>query len=95
MADAFAPLTTWSIYVLTSHPGFERHFRRRADRRRKMYAGRLECHYFQYYGPRPPGEEPPDGEATSLSDPSSTEAATVSENAPRVVDSNPSGEAAT
>ena len=58
MADAFAPFTTWSVYVLTSHPGFERFFRRQADRRRKMYAGRIECHYFQYYGPRPPGEPP-------------------------------------
>lgn len=58
MADAFDPLKTWSIYVLTSHPGFERFFRRRADRRRKLYNGRIECHYFQYYGPRPPGEVP-------------------------------------
>lgn len=56
MADAFEPLKTWSIYVLTSHPGFERFFRRKADRRRKLYNGRLECHYFQYIGPRPPGE---------------------------------------
>ena len=73
MADAFEPLTTWSVYVLTSHPGFERHFRRKADRRRKMYAGRIECHYFQYYGPRPPGElplddEPPQTETAPTSD---------------------------
>ena len=54
MADAFAPLSTWSIYVLTSHPGFERHFRRRADRRRKLYNGRIECTYFQFFGPPPP-----------------------------------------
>jgi putative N6-adenine-specific DNA methylase len=58
MADAFEPLKTWSIYVLTSHPGFERFFRRRADRRRKLYNGRIECHYFQYIGPRPPGDRP-------------------------------------
>ena len=56
MADAFEPLSTWSIYVLTSHPGFERFFRRRAQRRRKLYNGRIECHYFQYIGPRPPWE---------------------------------------
>jgi putative N6-adenine-specific DNA methylase len=55
MADAFAPLSTWSIYVLTSHPGFERHFRRRADRRRKLYNGRIECTYYQFFGPPPPG----------------------------------------
>ena len=58
MSDAFAPLATWSFYVLTSHPGFERLFKRRADRRRKLYNGRLECHYFQYLGPRPPWEMP-------------------------------------
>lgn len=90
MADAFAPLTTWSIYVLTSHPGFERFFRRKADRRRKLYAGRLECHYFQYYGPRPPGEQRPDAEfdqpemkdaaeAASHSDQSSTDQLSESE----------------
>lgn len=67
MADAFEPLSTWSLYVLTSHPGFERHFRRKATRRRKLYNGRLECHYFQYIGPRPPGDlsEDPDGGVTA------------------------------
>lgn len=54
MADAFAPFDTWSIYVLTSHPGFEHFFRRRADRRRKLYNGRIECTYYQFFGPRPP-----------------------------------------
>lgn len=56
MADAFAAFDTWSIYVLTSHPGFERLFRRQADRRRKLYNGRIECTYYQFHGPRPPGE---------------------------------------
>jgi len=59
MADAFAPLKTWSLYVLTSHPGFERCFRCQADRRRKLYNGRIECTYHQYLGPRPPGEAQP------------------------------------
>jgi putative N6-adenine-specific DNA methylase len=56
MADAFAAFDTWSIYVLTSHPGFERFFRRRADRKRKLYNGRIECTYYQFFGPPPPGE---------------------------------------
>lgn len=69
MADAFEPLNHWSIYVLTSHPGFERHFRRRATRRRKLYNGRLECQYYQFLGPRPPWEKPdPSPEATTASD---------------------------
>ncbi|OYW17428.1 MAG: hypothetical protein B7Z55_12540 [Planctomycetales bacterium 12-60-4] len=62
MADAFAPLSTWSTYVMTSHPGFEHFFRRRADRRRKLYNGRIECTYYQFLGPRPPGT-PPESES--------------------------------
>ncbi len=54
MARVFAPLETWGIYVLTSNRWFEKHFGRRAPRRRKLYNGRLECQYYQYPGPRPP-----------------------------------------
>lgn len=57
MGRAFKPLDTWSIYVLTSHPGFEQLFGRKADKRRKLYNGRIECQYYQYYGPRPPKQK--------------------------------------
>lgn len=53
-----APLTTWSIYVITSNRWFEKHFGRRAPRRRKLYNGRLECQFYQYPGPAPPREQP-------------------------------------
>lgn len=56
MGRVFEPLSTWSLYVLTSNPWFEKHFGRRARRRRKLYNGRLECQYYQYPGPPPPGE---------------------------------------
>lgn len=59
MGEAFAALDTWSIYVLTSYRAFEKHFGRRADRRRKLYNGRLECQYYQYQGPPPPRNEEP------------------------------------
>jgi len=95
MADAFAPLTTWSIYVLTSHPGFERFFRRKADRRRKMYAGRIECHYFQYYGPRPPGEVPEHAELTASNEPPQTETASDPEAAQSPNESDSAGESVT
>jgi putative N6-adenine-specific DNA methylase len=76
MADAFEPLETWSFYVLTSHPAFERHFGRRASRRRKLYNGRIKCDYYQYHGPRPPWEKsrdlPSDAE---ISDPLITDPA--------------------
>jgi putative N6-adenine-specific DNA methylase len=54
MGVTFKPLDTWSLYVLTSYRNFERLFGRRADRRRKLYNGRIECQYYQFYGPRPP-----------------------------------------
>lgn len=52
---------TWSHYVITSHPTFETIVGRPADRRRKLYNGRIECTYYQFHGPRPPkaGEEAP------------------------------------
>jgi putative N6-adenine-specific DNA methylase len=57
MGQVFQPLDTWSFYVLTSHPNFERVFDKRADRRRKLYNGRIECQYYQFYGPRPPNKK--------------------------------------
>lgn len=56
MGKKFRPLDTWSFYILTSHPGFERLFGERATKRRKLYNGGIECQYYQYYGPWPPGD---------------------------------------
>lgn len=47
-------LETWSFYVLTSHKEFERLFGRKADKRRKLYNGRIETHFYQFFGPKPP-----------------------------------------
>jgi 16S rRNA G966 N2-methylase RsmD len=61
MRDSVGQLDTWSIYVLTNNPRFERLFGRRADRKRKLYNGRIEVTYYQFYGPRPPASSSPDG----------------------------------
>lgn len=53
-AKKYGKLDTWSIYVVTSEKKFENLYGRRADRRRKLYNGRIEVNYYQYYGPRPP-----------------------------------------
>lgn len=45
---------TWSTYVLTGARSFEKDFSKKADRKRKLYNGRLRVDYYQYYGPRPP-----------------------------------------
>lgn len=57
MGKTFSTLDTWSFYVITSNPYFEKNFGRKADKRRKLYNGKLECQYYQYFGPKPPKKE--------------------------------------
>lgn len=52
MGPVFKSIETGSFFVLTAHKGFERLLGRRADKRRKLYNGRIECTYYQYFGPR-------------------------------------------
>ena len=47
---------TWSHYILTSSRELEALFGQEADRRRKLYNGRIECTYYQFIGPRPGGK---------------------------------------
>ena len=39
----------WRVLILSSHPAFEKHFGRRADKKRKLYNGMIKCdlHMFQ------------------------------------------------
>jgi 23S rRNA (guanine2445-N2)-methyltransferase / 23S rRNA (guanine2069-N7)-methyltransferase len=48
---------TWSHYVLTASRQFEHDVGRAADRRRKLYNGRIECTYYQFFGPKPNASE--------------------------------------
>ncbi|MDD2586732.1 MAG: class I SAM-dependent RNA methyltransferase [Syntrophomonadaceae bacterium] len=59
MSKAFDRLNTWSFYILTSHPALEKLVQRKADKRRKLYNGRIKCTYYQYFGPRPEKLEGP------------------------------------
>jgi 23S rRNA (guanine2445-N2)-methyltransferase / 23S rRNA (guanine2069-N7)-methyltransferase len=56
MPNILRRLKTWSHFIFTAYPEFERLVGQQADRRRKLYNSRIECTYFQYYGPRPPRE---------------------------------------
>lgn len=38
----------WALCAISSHPGFERCYGRRADKVRRLYNGRLECNFFIY-----------------------------------------------
>ena len=49
----FRELSTWSIYVITSNEKFEALYGKKADRKRKLYNGRIKVDYYQFYGPRP------------------------------------------
>lgn len=49
---------TWSLYLLTSDERFENLFSEKpAHKRRKLYNGRIEVTYYQYYGEKPKREE--------------------------------------
>ncbi|OPH07003.1 THUMP domain-containing class I SAM-dependent RNA methyltransferase [Lacticaseibacillus paracasei] len=50
MGQAFAPLTTWSKYILTSDMGFEKADGSKATKRRKLYNGTIRTDLFQYWG---------------------------------------------
>ncbi|GAH17643.1 unnamed protein product, partial [marine sediment metagenome] len=51
--DVLRRFPTWSHYILTSHPDFEQLIGQEADRRRKLYNGKIACTYFQFHGPHP------------------------------------------
>ncbi len=55
MGEAFVKLEDWSYYVITSVEDFEKHFVKKASKKRKLYNGMLKTNYYQYLGgPRPP-----------------------------------------
>lgn len=54
MGEVFQKLDSWSFYILTANRGFERLFGRKPDKKRKLYNGRIECNYYQFFGPHPP-----------------------------------------
>ena len=60
MGSVFRKLDTWSVYVITAHPEFEKLYGKKAEKRRKLFNGRIPCQYYQYPGPKPP--RPPKNE---------------------------------
>ncbi len=54
MGQAFADYDTWSIYILTSHEGFEDFYGKKATKKRKLFNGFIRTDYYQYWGKRPP-----------------------------------------
>ena len=56
LGEKLKPFDTWSVYVITSEENFEQLYGKKADKKRKLYNGRIKVDYYQYYGPRPPKE---------------------------------------
>ena len=65
-------LPTWSHYIITDWPDFEKTIGQTATRRRKLYNSRIECTYFQFLGPKPP-KQPSEAEAANAPVPTSLE----------------------
>jgi putative N6-adenine-specific DNA methylase len=53
MGKVFSKLDTWSFFILTAHPEFQKHFGTDASKNRKLYNGMIKCHLYQYFGPLP------------------------------------------
>lgn len=53
LGEVLKKLDTWSFFILTSHPEFQKLFGKRADKNRKLYNGMIQCYFYQYLGPLP------------------------------------------
>lgn len=53
LRQLFIHLDTWSHSIFSADLGLEKSLKRKADRKRKLYNGRILCNLYQYYGPKP------------------------------------------
>jgi putative N6-adenine-specific DNA methylase len=44
------PLPTWSVFILNPDTHLEHYMGRPANKKRKLFNGRIECAYYQYFG---------------------------------------------
>ncbi|WP_256760447.1 class I SAM-dependent RNA methyltransferase [Cohnella sp. WQ 127256] len=54
LGKAAKQLHNWSHFIITPDKTFETTFGRKADKKRKLFNGQIECTYYQYFGPLPP-----------------------------------------
>lgn len=53
----YKSLDNWSAYAITPVTDFERLFGKKADKKRKIYNGQLECTYYSVLGAKPPKKQ--------------------------------------
>lgn len=49
IGEHFRALAPWQVYIITSHPEFERLYGKPADKKRKLYNGMIRCTLYQYF----------------------------------------------
>ena len=54
MGKVFSKLELWSVFVLTSHLDFQKLYGTKATKNRKLYNGKIQAYFYQYFGPLPP-----------------------------------------
>lgn len=47
----YEQLPTWSAFILSPNKQLEHHMGRKADKKRKLFNGRIECNLYQYFAP--------------------------------------------
>lgn len=47
--NLYSHLDNWSVFVITPHKDFQRLFGKKSDKNRKLYNGRIQCYYYQYF----------------------------------------------
>jgi putative N6-adenine-specific DNA methylase len=57
LGDLYRGLDSWSFFVITTHPQFQKLFGQHADKNRKLYNGRLLAYYYQYINNPPKVKE--------------------------------------
>lgn len=54
LGEAFAGLSDWSLYVITSYEDAPRYIGRKPDKNRKLYNGMIKTYFYQFMGQKPP-----------------------------------------
>lgn len=57
IGESFRRLDSWSEYVITSYGEAEKYIGRKADKNRKIYNGMIKTYFYQFLGPKPPGQK--------------------------------------
>ena len=55
--SVYKSLDNWSVYAITPVTDFERLIGKKADKKRKIYNGQLECTYYSVLGAKPPKKQ--------------------------------------